>query len=173
MGLGERSQRAIDRMDGGLGPDARLVLDASAALDLKEFDLFRLAWRRWTGAEPDPARIESAFASYMFHHDAPPWVRHLAREVLRRQAAGRLRPNDFGADAFRPRVERPSRIQAFAATAAVSAAFLLAMFILATHVAVDESGNPLRLECSTGGMRFAEQVARQFTGKADPFDCRR
>ncbi len=169
MNLRERSERMVRRLESHVGEDVWMVLEASGALDLKEFEFFCLAWRNWTGEAPDLQRMEKVFARYMFRKEVPPWTRHLAREVLRRRAQGRLSADDFGAAEVRaPRV-RPPRARIYAATAAVSAAFVVALLILGTYNATP----PERLECSPGGMRFAEVAAKHFTGKADPFACKR
>lgn len=172
MSLKDRSARLFRRLERPVGEDAWMVLEAAGALDLTEFEFFCLAWRRWTGDDPDPKSVERAFAAHMLHKMTPPWARHLAREVLRRREQGRLHRDDFGAAQFREPPVRPSRARVYAATTAVSAAFVLALLILGTYRAGD-IGLGGRLECAPGGMRFAEEVARQFTGRPDPFDCRR
>ena len=99
-------QHRIRHRDSSPPEDADLVIDAAAALRVREFDLFRLAYRRWYGREADEKRLERYFAPYMFHQIAPPWVRHMCREVLARAAEGRLDPHDFEADTVR-RAQRP------------------------------------------------------------------
>jgi len=172
VSLKDRSVRLFRRLERPAGDDAWMILEAAGALDLKEFELFCLAWRRWTGDDPDPKDVERAFAAHMLHKKTPPWARHLAREVLRRREQGCLERDDFGAARYREPPDRPSRARVYAATTAVSAAFVLALLILGTYRAADV-GPVGRLECAPGGMRFAEEVARQFTGKPDPFGCAR
>ena len=172
MSLRDRSERLFHRLERSMGEDAWMILEASSALDLKEFEFFCLAWQRWTGSAPDFRRVERAFAAHMLHKETPSWARHLAREVLRRREQGRLHRDDFGAAQFRQRPVRPPRARAYAATTVISAAFVIALLILGTYQAADVGPVP-RLECAPGGMRFAEEVARQFTGRPDPFDCRR
>lgn len=63
-----------------LSPDTRMVLDASSGLGVTEYQLFEEAWRQWYGCEP-PHRLERIFVRYMFHGEAPHWVRHFCRRV--------------------------------------------------------------------------------------------
>ncbi len=79
-------------------PDVRAVLEASRALRVSEFDLFRLAYRRWHGAEPDEKALERVFVSYMFRQAVPLWVRQFCRQVLSAARAGALDRGAFGAD---------------------------------------------------------------------------
>ena len=106
----ERLRRSIapEAPPGPEAGDRVLVPEAASALDLREIELFRLAWWRWYDAPPNPALVERAFAAYMFHGAAPPWVRQLAYQVLARAREGRLEPADFGADRVR-RVEQPAK----------------------------------------------------------------
>jgi len=84
--------------------DARDVVDAALALQVGEFDLFRLAYRRWHGEEAEEKALERLFAGYMFHQRVPPWVRQYCRAVLQSQAEGRLHRAAFGAETVRRRV---------------------------------------------------------------------
>ena len=158
------------RFDPEPSPDAGLVLDAARALDVREFDIFKLAWRFWYRSEPDPAKLEQAFAIYMFQQRIPPWVRHLAREILRRDAAGTLYPGAFGANRLR---ETPAPIRhgnAYVAGVMVVVVLFTALLIL--HRPHAEAAAPL--ECGMGpGGAYVEQVARLFTGRSDPFKCER
>lgn len=63
-----------------LSPDTRMVLDATSRLGVTEYQVFEEAWRQWYGAEP-PHRLERIFVRYMFHGEAPHWVRHFCRRV--------------------------------------------------------------------------------------------
>ncbi len=76
--------------------DDDLVTEAKAALDILDFELFRVAWRNWHGMEPDDRWLEPAFVTYLFKRFVPGYVRHFARQVLAEAAAGRLVPADFG-----------------------------------------------------------------------------
>ena len=55
--------------------DARRALDAATAVDLREIDFFRLAYRRWYGRGIRPNLLAHAFAEYMFHRRVPVSVR--------------------------------------------------------------------------------------------------
>ena len=84
-------------------PDVQAVLDAAWALRVGEFDLFRLAYRRWFGRSEEEKDLERIFVRYMFHQRVPPWVRHFCRQVLDEAAAGTLERQRFGAEAVRRR----------------------------------------------------------------------
>lgn len=84
------------------------IIKAAEALRISEYDFFHLSFRRWSGRKPDEKVLEQAFVAYMFHQTVPPWVRHLAREVLAREAEGRMNIRAFGAQEYRPR-PLPSR----------------------------------------------------------------
>ena len=64
-----------------LRPDERSVLTAAALLDITEYDLFHLAYRRWHGRPATDALIEPFFIAYMFERIVPLWVRHFSRLV--------------------------------------------------------------------------------------------
>lgn len=81
-----------------LTPDQRAVLDTAACLGATEYQVFEESWRQWYGGEP-PARLERCFVRYMFHGEAPHWVRHFCRLV--ETSAGRL--------ALSPQLERARR----------------------------------------------------------------
>lgn len=73
-----------------MAPDPRLVSDAAATLHVREFDLFRAAWRSWFGQIPDDKVLERFFVDYLFHQHVPFWVRHFAHRAIRDVRAGRL-----------------------------------------------------------------------------------
>lgn len=77
-------------------PDVVDVLEAVALLQITEFEFFRLAYRRWHGADVADDVIERYYLPYMFRDRVPAFVRHLAREVLARAEEDRLDPKDFG-----------------------------------------------------------------------------
>ncbi len=77
-------------------PDAKAVIEAADLLDTSEFRLFSVAYQRWHGSPPEPSVIERHFSAYMFRSVVPPWVRHLAREILAKAADGTLRGAEYG-----------------------------------------------------------------------------
>lgn len=81
------------------------VCAAARALDLKEFDYFRLAYRRWFGQQPHERALEATFVDYMLRQVVPPWVRHLNRIVLEQREDGSLDPEALGAGRYRDRVQ--------------------------------------------------------------------
>ena len=87
--------------------DCGAVAAAAEALGIGEYDFFRLAFRRWSGREPDGKTLERTFVAYMFHQRVPPCVRHLGREVLQLKGSGTLRLGAFGIAAFERRQPLP------------------------------------------------------------------
>lgn len=82
--------------DQEIPPDVQEVLDAAALLDITEFELFRVAHRRWFGSPIADRDIESFFADYMFSYEVPDWVRQFTHEVTRQRREGRVDPRQFG-----------------------------------------------------------------------------
>jgi len=168
MGLRERSERAVRRMDGDTSDDACQVMDAAAALDVREFELFRLAYLRWHDAEPLHDRLEGVFARYMFFQEIPPYVRQFAREALARARSGTLDPRAFGVVSRPPAAPDRRGPLLFWGMLALTVGFC--GLLIATPGDRVAGG----LMCQRGGgMGYVGTVARRFTGKADPFDCRR
>ena len=83
-------------------PDIRIVLEAAAILDITEWDLFHLAYRRWHGRRADDEMMEPFFVAYMFQKVVPVWVRHFSRLVERLDTRGELDANKLGVK-FLPR----------------------------------------------------------------------
>lgn len=79
-----------------MSEDVADVLEAAALLEVTEFEFFRIAHRRWFAAEIGDDGLERHYLPYMFKHRVPPWVRHLAREVIARAEADALDPRDYG-----------------------------------------------------------------------------
>ena len=77
-------------------PDEDLVFEARTLLGLLDFEFFRVAWRNWHGGEPDDRRLEPGFMVFLLKQQAPDYVRHFARLVLQRAAAGCLDLAEFG-----------------------------------------------------------------------------
>ena len=77
--------------------DALRVAEVARLLRINEFDLFRLAYRRWHGRNARTKVLEREFATYMFQQRVPPWVRQFCRDVLARAEAGQLDREEFEA----------------------------------------------------------------------------
>lgn len=84
--------------DENLAPDVDSVLNATAILDITEWDFFQLAYNRWHGEPPADQVMEAIFAAYMFNDVVPLWVRHFARLVERLYRRGRLDRHALGVD---------------------------------------------------------------------------
>jgi hypothetical protein len=165
----EHSERVIQRMDGDTSADGRLVMDAAAALDIREFDLFLLAYRRRFDREPLPDRIEDIFANYMFTQEAPVYVRQFAREALAKAKAGVLDPSQFGV-APRP-AAAPDRRGPLLVWGVLG---LTLSFCWLLAVTPPDAGRDGRLFCErSGSAAFVGTVARAMSKRPDPLGCRR
>jgi hypothetical protein len=76
--------------------DVADVLEAAALLEVTEFELFRIAYRRWFGADIRDRELERFYLPYMFHGRVPPWVRQLTRAVIADAEAETLDPRSYG-----------------------------------------------------------------------------
>ncbi len=93
-----KSYSVADRQyfDEDLQQDSLDLLEASAALEVKEFKLFELAYLQWHGKKPLPHVIEAHFSNYMFNKIIPVWVRSYSRQVVKLHRSGSLNPRAFG-----------------------------------------------------------------------------
>ncbi len=129
-----------------------VVAEASARLDLGEFDLFGQAYRRWFGRAPAAGLLEQAFAAYMFHGRVPPWVRHYARGVLSAE------PADTEA------VPRHGK----AVVTASCAVFLLLFGLLLNAPPAPVPPKPLSCAGGGPGLVLLESFAHAFAGREPP-----
>ncbi len=130
-------------------PDLQLVARAAALVELSEYDLFALAYRRWYGREAPPRLLEAAFSAYLRGQAAPAWVRHAARGVLEGNPAvladAQARCRDSAAAEGAPR-------HGWLAVVGTLAAVALALWMVArppSHLA--ETGTAVPLSCQGGG----------------------
>ncbi len=144
--------------------DCGAVVTAAEALGIREYDLFRLAFRRWSGREPDGNALERTFVAYMFHQRVPPCVRHLSREILQLKGSGTLRPGAFGVAAFERRQPLP-RLGRFSWRLAAGAIVVLFLMSLDVSYMRDRS-IPLGCPGATGSM-FFDRLARIFISDSD------
>ncbi len=77
-------------------PDAREVLDTSALLEISEYRVFQLAYRRWHGHDATNRALERIYIRYIFYEEVPLWVRHFTRHVLQLADEGRLDRVELG-----------------------------------------------------------------------------
>jgi len=146
--------------------DRVAVAEAALALGLKEFDLFRLAYRRWFGRQPDEKLLENAFAAYMFGRAVPTWVRHLSRQVVDQRRRGTLDAEAFGAGRYRDRVTRhPKGPMVVAGVMAI----WLALFSMLLNTRYDPGTSAPPPFCpGTTGAYFYEAWAHILAGKPVP-----
>ncbi|HJO72319.1 MAG: hypothetical protein QF450_08465 [Rhodospirillales bacterium] len=147
--------------------DGRTVIDAAQALRIREYDLFRAAFRQWWGREADDKTLERVFVASMFHQVVPPWVRHFCRRVLEMRRQDRLDPVALGVAGFR-RVERPPPLgRLYVALTSVAALILYLMILTTTY----NPGASAPMGCSGGsGLKFFADIAHAFADKPPP-DC--
>lgn len=88
--------------------DRSVVLKAANLLQIGEFQLLQLAYRKWHDADMPENEVHKIFHSYMIFDDVPHWARHYARDILRLEAQGRL--NDEAAEYHRYDTEFNTRI---------------------------------------------------------------
>lgn len=79
-----------------MSADVADVLEAAALLEVTEFELFGIAYRRWYGTAIDDRELEPLYLPYMFHGRVPLWVRQLAREVIAKAETDSLDPKIYG-----------------------------------------------------------------------------
>jgi hypothetical protein len=91
-----RDLQTKKHFDEDIPVDVEEVLDVAAALDIKEFEVFHLAYDWWHGEKSTDAEIEPVFVKYMFNSVVPPWVRQFTRMALQLRDEDRLDPDAFG-----------------------------------------------------------------------------
>ncbi len=84
--------------DEHLASDVESVLNATALLDITEWDFFNLAYDRWHGDPAEEGIMEPIFAAYMFNDVVPLWARHFARLVERLYRRGVLDRRALGVE---------------------------------------------------------------------------
>lgn len=152
--------------DAAAARDCLAVAEAALALGLKEFDFFRLAYRRWFGRQPDEKLLEKAFAAYMFGRVVPTWVRHLSRQVVDHRRLGSLDAEALGAGRYRDRVTRhPKGPIVFAGVMAIW--LVLFSMLLGTRYHPVTSALPPSCPGTTGA-HFYEAWAHILAGKPVP-----
>ena len=136
--------------------DCDAVVEAAEALVIREYDFFRLAFRRWSGREPEEKAMERTFVAYMFHQRVPACVRHLSRDVLHLKASGALDPGAFGIGGFTRR-QPLLRLGRFSWRLVAAAIVVLYLMSLDVSYMLDRS-IPLGCPGATGSM-FVDRLA--------------
>jgi len=151
-------------------PDPRAIVAASEALGISEFDFFRLAFKRWSGREPDESTLERTFVAYMFEQKAPHWARHLSREILRRRHDGTLDPAAFDISGLRRRPPLP-RLGRFSWS--IVALTLLIVFLMSLETTyIKDRSIPPGCPGSSGSIfldRFAGWIFKPTAAVCPPF----
>jgi len=71
-----------------------VIVSAANLLQIGEFQLLQLAYRKWHGRDLPEAMMDRLFATYMLHSQIPPWARHYARNILAQADQGRIDDRD-------------------------------------------------------------------------------
>lgn len=79
-----------------MSSDVADVLEAAGLLEVTEFELFRIAYRRWFDTDIEDAELERFYLPYMFKSHVPLWVRQLARQIITEADRDRLDPKSYG-----------------------------------------------------------------------------
>lgn len=114
-GHDQRARAALD-------PNAGLVIDAAAILEIPEYELLALAYREWYGRAPRTHELGAVFGPYMFHGRTPFWAVALARQVIALHDAGQLAGSRFARGG-----QPPPRLRDLL-TAAAQSVLLLVVF---------------------------------------------
>lgn len=88
----------IHQFDESFPEDIEDILEISAYLEIREFDIFQLAYRWWFGRQPPLKVIESHFVKYMFHKTVPHYVRQYSRMCLELLAEDKLTRESIGVE---------------------------------------------------------------------------
>lgn len=146
------------------------VLDAAAALGIREFDLFKQADRWWHGRDRPEKSLERIFVAYMFSGVAPAWVRQYCREVLAEQAAGRLDPARFGAPLGRSARNRtPGDVRYLLAGLAAALALYALLLVHVGRPGPTPDRTVARLSCEGGGPGLAAiETMAHWAGRGRP-----
>jgi Arc/MetJ family transcription regulator len=148
--------------------DLAKVIRAADKLGITEYDFFHLAFRRWTGREPDTRVLENTYVEYMFRQTVPHWVRHLEREVKARASEGRLNPVEFGAMKFRNRQSPPRHGRLYVGAMATA----MVLYTIALMEISYDPGNSQPMPCYGGpGFKVFSEMAYSISGKKPPI-CR-
>ena len=136
--------QTLMRPDREEDPERAEVVRAANLLQVGEFQFLQLAYRAWHRREMPDRMINRLFASYMLRNEVPHWAQHYAREILRRDAANILQPNDplyhcYDVDYRGPASDGLRRF----CLAASLVAMVLACSVLAGHFATDEGTSVL------------------------------
>ncbi len=90
------SQDRRQYFDEDIDPELWDLLQSSSLLEVKEFDIFELAYKDWFGHAPKPHVSEAHFSRYMFNKKIPVWVRRYSRKVVELHERGELNPRQLG-----------------------------------------------------------------------------
>ena len=156
------------RPPGARPPALNVVIDAAAVLDMREIDLFRLAYRHRWGRELDAQALERLFAAYMFERQAPAWVHDFATDVLERRERASLAPLRLEASRYR-RLPQPHRHGRLIVASVILGGVVYAAMLTGTSY---DPGTSAPIPCYRGtGFEALSRFANLIHGRP-PSDCR-
>jgi hypothetical protein len=84
------------RLDILVDDEAKLIGFAASALQISEYELFRLAYQMWFARPISDSRLDALFKDYLARGVAPYWVNDFARKAHEKFKAGELNYKDYG-----------------------------------------------------------------------------
>jgi hypothetical protein len=84
------------RLDILVDDEAKLIGFAASALQISEYELFRLAYQMWFDRPISDSRLDALFKDYLARGAAPYWVNDFARKAHEKFKAGELNYKDYG-----------------------------------------------------------------------------
>ena len=84
------------RLDILVDDEAKLIGFAASALQISEYELFRLAYQNWHDHPISDNRLDALFKDYLARGAAPYWVNDFARKAHDKFKAGTLNYKDYG-----------------------------------------------------------------------------
>lgn len=122
-------QPLIRPWDWNVAVDVRHVAEAGRVLQVREAEIFQLAYRFWYQRELRDDVLDETFADYLRNETVPSWVRDYCRRVLNLAAVGQLHPRDFGVE--RPDVNRAATVGRLYTALLTALAFFVYLFFVA------------------------------------------
>ena len=84
------------RLDLLLDNEAKLIGFAAGALQISEYEIFRIAYRNWYDRPITDTRLDLLFKDYLKYGDVPYWVNDFSRKIYEKFKAGELNYKDYG-----------------------------------------------------------------------------
>lgn len=139
--------------------DLERIAYAAALLEIKEYDIFALAYRWWHGRPAPQDDLEKHFKAYMYAQKVPAWARHYVRQLMESLPLDPEERRHFGLHRLASPPPQPSRAQRVLAVAGTLAVMLLALALIVFHTSYASTEQPRdalgggerALSCEGGG----------------------